>query len=138
VQSVRTEVPGDGRLGRRDHRRRATAVDGGAGRALPDGALEVRHAVLVLGEDLDPPLRVGGQLVEERHGRSAPAAVDEPPRAPAAVSLLDHRDDRRDADPPGEEEEACGVDHAEPVARTVDDDAPAHQRGLVDLSGPST
>ena len=74
-----------------------------------------------LAEEVDDPL--GGertvpldQFVRERHRRAGPPAVGQAPLASGGFGGLDHRQDGRDADAPGDEQVPLAVDERKMIA----------------------
>ena len=102
-----------------------TAVDERVGLRPPQHGGEIQHPELVLRMDRDA-VAVGRELVDEGHRGALPAAVQELPVGARGLRLLDHRDERRDADAAGDELVARRGDQGEVVARPPD----PHRRAL--------
>ena len=109
-------------------RGRAAAVDLDVGAAVAEDAAQVgRSPSSSCGHDLHP-VAVAGELVEEGHRAALAAAVEQLPVRAEQVGLVDHRQQRGDADAAGDEQVARRRHEREVVARAADPDEVARAR----------
>lgn len=96
----------------------AAAVDDGVAR-LSEQPDHVQPGCLVGGGERDPVGVCREELVGERHPVAGPTGVVQLPRRPGPLSRGDHRDDRGDPDPAGDEHRGTPGVEAEVVPRAA-------------------
>lgn len=77
------------------------------------------------------------QIVEESHRRTTPPSVQQRPVLTLPVYLLDHWQERSDADPAGNKEVVVALDQREVVTRAGNPDGHAWLKHGVHVLGPA-
>ena len=115
-------------------RLRPAAVDQGVRSRHAEQLAEVEEPGFVLRADGDP-VTVDGELVEEGHRAALATTVDQPPVGAHLLGDLDHRQNRRDADSPGDEQIGRGRVECEVVSGATHAHGVAHLELVVNVEG---